>query len=816
MQICAIHLKNIKSHIDTQLTFAGGINVLSGANGAGKSTIFEAIGYALFGVDARDFVSNAERFIAIGAKRGEVAVTFQTSSGHLWRASRTVGTPAKWLLAEDKQGVFEVEEHARLEETESRIAELLGLNNGRPLAEQFKLVIGPFQNDFLGPFIIKQPVKRQEAFDEILGIDAWRKTYKGTAALLSTIQEKSRILSAEIALLQEQLAVLPGKSAELQELLLLQERLRSQILVVEEQVTSTAAQLDDLDGKEKALTSLDGELKALEERIADGTEKIASQVQRVAEAQAAMQAVAAARPGKEAYDRLEVVLAELRGKEQRRRLVEQHCVTIDLELQRLAQQMCHEQEEIAQTVTQLRVERAALDEARTAVHVDVLMTNAVAQLPVLRQEHERIKAEIAQLDGRRSVLAEGKEKLAEGICPYLLEACPSCTDHAPYELFVQKDADLDKVQRDLQHRSSAISVQLFEAEAAEKEVTARGIRLLELNKQSVVLDERMQRNEARRLSISEIALKQRSIESLLAEQRQELLPFAQLDEEIARTEQERKKFQAAYDCVTAHQKDADDFAQRSQTLIKWQHALAELDTTRSAKQALRTELVSVYDAVRHQELRQQREALLSEVATVRQQLKECAATQSRVQEEIDALRTVQETVAGKTADCAAFADKERLVKFLRNQVFKQVSAQLSERFREEISLRADRIYRTIAEADEELVWGDNYRVVLRDQVDGQLRERCDDQLSGGQMMSAVVALRLALLQTIGARIAFFDEPTSNLDSVRRENLAQAFRAIDVGREEIAEHWYDQLFLVSHDVAFTEITDQIIQIGGEAL
>ena len=99
-----------------------------------------------------------------------------------------------------------------------------------------------------------------------------------------------------------------------------------------------------------------------------------------------------------------------------------------------------------------------------------------------------------------------------------------------------------------------------------------------------------------------------------------------------------------------------------------------------------------------------------------------------------------------------------------------------------------------------------------DMYNGNLRERTDDQLSGGQMMSAVVALRLALLQTIGARIAFFDEPTSNLDATRRENLAQAFRAIDVGREEVTEHWYDQLFLVSHDVAFSEITDQMINLG----
>ena len=215
MQILSINLKNIKSHRDTRLSFSSGINVLSGPNGVGKSTVFEAIGYALFGVDARDFVSNVDRFLTIGSKRGEISVVFRTTSGETWQVSRTVGTPAKWLLYKENGGSFEVEEHARIEETEARIAELLDLNNGRPLAEQFKLVVGPFQNEFLGPFIIKQPTKRQEAFDEILGIDAWRKTYKGTSALLSTVGEKIKILAVEVTGKQEQLAVLPEKIVDL-------------------------------------------------------------------------------------------------------------------------------------------------------------------------------------------------------------------------------------------------------------------------------------------------------------------------------------------------------------------------------------------------------------------------------------------------------------------------------------------------------------------------------------------------------------------------------------------------------------------------
>ena len=94
MQILSIHLKNIKSHRDTELAFSTGINVLSGPNGVGKSTIFEAIGYALFGVDAQSFVGNVDRFVTIGEKRGEITVVFQLTDDERYRVSRTVGTPS--------------------------------------------------------------------------------------------------------------------------------------------------------------------------------------------------------------------------------------------------------------------------------------------------------------------------------------------------------------------------------------------------------------------------------------------------------------------------------------------------------------------------------------------------------------------------------------------------------------------------------------------------------------------------------------------------------------------------------------------------
>jgi DNA repair exonuclease SbcCD ATPase subunit len=49
MNIQRIHIRNVKSYADETLSFKEGINIIGGANGAGKTTIIESIGYGLFG-----------------------------------------------------------------------------------------------------------------------------------------------------------------------------------------------------------------------------------------------------------------------------------------------------------------------------------------------------------------------------------------------------------------------------------------------------------------------------------------------------------------------------------------------------------------------------------------------------------------------------------------------------------------------------------------------------------------------------------------------------------------------------------------------
>ena len=812
MQILSIHLKNIKSHRDTTLSFSAGINVLSGPNGVGKSTVFEAIGYALFGVDARDFVSNIERFLSIGAKRGEVSVTFQIDDDTRWRVSRTVGGGVKWLLAKEVGGQFEVEEHANIRETELRLAELLGLANGRPLAEQYKLVIGPFQNEFLGPFVIKQATRRQDAFDEILGIDAWRKTFKGTSGLLSAVQHQIALLATDVAGKQEQVAVLPDREKELADLQVEAAAQRQVLERLKNSLTETDRRLIALDKQEDDLRKAATEVQELDIRIANGEEKVAEQVVRVKQGETALAVVEQNRAGKDAFETADTALKALREQERQCRTLEQEIIKLEKGSIELGQKLTHERTEVQKAQQELEAEQQRLVLIRKDLEPDAQLLAVAASLQSRREDGEKLRSQRGLLAGRRAALVEGQDKLAEGVCPFFKEDCQNISGQQPRDVFSHKIEGLDKQAADLDAQIEKVVHDVAVAEKARQALDALKVRAAEQDKQQKQLDVRRQKNLDRAEGLIGLQTQQAEAAAKLAERKHALKTFAGLEESLSRAEQERAVFQTARDTFYAHVKDAGEVGERQQTLVKWQQALDSLKKNRVTVQETLALCQKAYDAARHRTVRQAKEQLLGEIAGLEQRIKGMEKDNERLAAEIVRLKNLAQEMAVKLSEKKHFEEQEILVKYLRNRVFKNVSTQLSERFREEITQRADRIYRTIAEGDEELIWGEHYQVVLRDMADGQLRERTDDQLSGGQMMSAVVALRLALLQTIGARVAFFDEPTSNLDASRRENLAKAFRAIDVGREEVTEHWYDQLFLVSHDVAFTEITDQMIPLG----
>ncbi|MCA1557627.1 MAG: ATP-binding protein, partial [Acidobacteria bacterium] len=74
MHVTRVELENIKSYVHSEFNFERGTIAITGENGAGKTTILEAIAWALF--DTLDY--SKEDFLRRGAKKGIVRVTFES------------------------------------------------------------------------------------------------------------------------------------------------------------------------------------------------------------------------------------------------------------------------------------------------------------------------------------------------------------------------------------------------------------------------------------------------------------------------------------------------------------------------------------------------------------------------------------------------------------------------------------------------------------------------------------------------------------------------------------------------------------------
>ena len=500
-----------------------------------------------------------------------------------------------------------------------------------------------------------------------------------------------------------------------------------------------------------------------------GKEHIGSQSTLVKQAEEAIKLLEKHRPGKEAFEKAETLLKQLRDREKQRRAIQKDVETLSREVLRLNQNFDHETKEIKQTQLDLNTEKQKLDQERQSLQPDPEVSSEAIKLETLRTQLEEVQTARNMLDGSRSGLIEGRDKLAEGVCPFFQEPCQNIAGKEPRDAFTERFAAIDERSKQHDQQIAKLRIAVNAAEQAQKKLDALKVRSEALGRQVETFELRQKKLVERSEGLERLSVNKTEAEAKSAARMKDLDPFAKLDEEIKQAEKQRVDYQQDRDEYNRNQQAAEDLPNRHETLNKYQERMASLEKDLLTQSTEEQQLAQSYSAEQHQALKLQQDTLQDSIATLREQLNAFERDQKRLEGDIENLKKVKEDIDKRLAEKKTFEEKEALVKFLRNRVFRNVSEQLSARFREEISQRAHSIYRIIAEIDEELYWGENYQIVLRDMVEGEIRERTDDQLSGGQTMSAVVALRLALLQTIGARIAFFDEPTSNLDATRREN-----------------------------------------------
>src|SRR2546425_4769872 len=92
MQLLRLRLVNFRQHADTELEFGPGITGIIGPNGSGKTSVLEAIAWALYGVQAvRGDKDSIRRLGAKGRAGVEVDLEFRLSA-HEYRVKRGLST----------------------------------------------------------------------------------------------------------------------------------------------------------------------------------------------------------------------------------------------------------------------------------------------------------------------------------------------------------------------------------------------------------------------------------------------------------------------------------------------------------------------------------------------------------------------------------------------------------------------------------------------------------------------------------------------------------------------------------------------------
>jgi DNA repair protein SbcC/Rad50 len=205
-----------------------------------------------------------------------------------------------------------------------------------------------------------------------------------------------------------------------------------------------------------------------------------------------------------------------------------------------------------------------------------------------------------------------------------------------------------------------------------------------------------------------------------------------------------------------------------------------------------------------------RERHLSEKASlleIEKRLAETRATfEAAKRREAELSRELERLKAIRVSMQAEFMEKERLEKigeatdFIR-ETLKEAAPRVARNYVYHVSLEASQLYREITgNAERTLKWTEDYGIILEENG----YDRPFVNLSGGEQMAAALSVRLALLKQLSdVRLAFFDEPTTNMDAARRENLATQIGNI--------KH-FDQLFVISHDDTFEGYVDNVITVG----
>jgi exonuclease SbcC len=279
----------------------------------------------------------------------------------------------------------------------------------------------------------------------------------------------------------------------------------------------------------------------------------------------------------------------------------------------------------------------------------------------------------------------------------------------------------------------------------------------------------------------------------------QLQAFEGLDDEIAAERNQEAAHAEQYERYLQYRALAGEVEPRSAALAASDKELTEAMERQAALARQRDEAAATYDAREHEEVRRSAREAGEQVVREQVSLEQICEQRLLVERELGELRRKAERLRLREDERDELVMTGRAVHFIRETI-KSAGPAVTDSLLRNISAGANDIFAEIMDDHAaELRWDRDYEVLV--QRGAETRKFA--QLSGGEQMSAALAVRLALLKEMSeVDFAFFDEPTQNMDGERRSNLAGQISQVK---------GFDQLIVISHDDTFEHHTDNLIRL-----
>jgi len=784
MRLNSLRLSNFRQHADSFITFDRGLTGIIGPNGSGKTTILEAIAWALYGQDAARGKKETIRTLRAGpAARVKVELDFELG-GHRYRVERGLTTAELFLDNAD----------APIANSLSGVTDLLRRRLGMSREEFFNTYFtGQKELDVMAAMA---PSERAQFLSRVLGYERLRVAQR-------LVKEQARIIAAEATGLR---SALPDAASV--------ERMHTEAAQrLVETTTRAGLALTRRDRATDAMSELVPRwLAAQQER--DQLQEVLAEL-RVAESEASAYARELERIGREladvitAHDELQRLAVEL---------VPIAALAEELQsLERLArdegrrQALLESERSLDEEVRRLRDRRIKLDTAPALEEeVTLELEQARAMLELVEGELEAKRTEWVrdrqEADTKRTALrqqySDVKDQRERLIAAGEDGSCPTCERplHDHYRSVLDHfDEQMDNLVADGKYFNSRIE-QLEEMPVEVRE-----------------LDER------RRATFDEVSKQERRLAKVqLAVQ--ELTSLTRdlhaREQRLAQLRTDREAIAGQYDAARhanakrelERLRPIDARATRLATQLERRPVL-ESERDRAAAgmsgAAMRVaELAARRDALafsehRYADLRATHEVAALELRAA--ELEAVAASSEAVGAQAAVARAEQARGELKRVRIQLDAlDRQKRLHDELDRAYTDLRTDLNVQLRPEMSELASAFLAELTDARyDELQLDDSYNLtLLEDAIPKPV-------ISGGEQDIANLCLRLAISQMIAERagqsfsLLILDEVFGSLDESRRQNVVELLRGLG--------DRFEQVILITHIEAVREGLDRVISV-----